>query len=40
MLHTMSQGKASDARMVTMAVGHFLNTFPLPFWLYDAPGLD
>lgn len=35
-----TKGDTADMRTVIMAIGHFLNTFPLPFWLYDLPGLD
>lgn len=35
-----SNGDTADMRTIIMAIGHFLNTFPLPFWLYDLPGLD
>ena len=35
-----SKGDTADMRTVIMALGHFLNTFPLPFWLYDVPGSD
>lgn len=37
LLHHVAEHKnAGDTRTVIMGLGHLMNTFPLPFWLYDA----
>lgn len=37
---TQANDNAPAIRTILMALGHFLNTFPMPFWLYDLPGMD